>query len=43
MINFIFHHPYLFSTLALLFLFGVFIMIYEIRKAIKVPDDYEDE
>ena len=43
MINLIFHHPYLLSTLAALFLLGVLIMIYEIRRAIRVPDDYERE
>ena len=42
MINFISHHPYLFSTIAILLLFGVFIIIYEIRRAIRVPDDYEE-
>lgn len=42
MINLISHHPYLFSLIAILFLFGVFIIIYEIRRAIKVSDDYEE-
>ncbi len=42
MINIISHHPYIFSTIAILFLFGVFIIIYEIRRAIKVSDDYEE-
>ena len=42
MINFISHHPYLFSTIAILFLFGIFIIIYEIRRAIKVSDDDEE-
>ena len=43
MLNIVFYHPYLFTTLAALFLFGVFIMVYEIRRAIRVPDDYEEE
>ena len=42
MINYISHHPFLFSLIAILFLFGVFIIIYEIRRAIRVPDDYEE-
>ena len=42
MINIISHHPYIFSTIAILLLFGVFIIIYEIRRAIKVSDDDEE-
>ena len=41
MINFIFHHPYIFTTIAALFLCSFIIMIYEIRRAIKVSDYYE--
>ncbi len=43
MINFISHHPYLFSIIAFLFLCGVFIMVYEIRRAIRVLDDYMEK
>ena len=43
MLNFIFNHPYIFSTIALFFLLGVIIMVYEIRRAVSVPDDYEEE
>ena len=42
MINFISHHPYIFSLIAILFLIGVIIMVYEVRRAIKVSDDYEE-
>ena len=42
MINFISHHPYLFSLIAFLFLCGVIIMVYEVRRAIKVSDDDEE-
>ena len=40
MINFISHHPYIFSTIAILFLIGIIIMVYEVRRAIQMPDDY---
>lgn len=40
--NFIYNHPYLFSMIAI-FLFGVIIMIYEMRRAVNVTDDYEEE
>ena len=43
MINFISHHPYIFSTIGILFLYSVIIMVYEIRKAFQVPDDYEED
>ena len=43
MINFISHHPYLFSTIAIIFLCGVFIMVYEIQRAIRMPDDYVEK
>ena len=43
MIHFVFNHPYIFSTISVLFLCGVIIIIYEIRRAIKSPDDYEEE
>lgn len=43
MLNFVFNHPYIFSTIAVLFLFGFIIMVYEIRRAISVPDDYEEK
>ena len=43
MINFISHHPYLFSTIAILFLCDVFIMVYEIQRAIRMPDDYVEK
>ena len=35
MINFIFYHPYIFLTIAILFLFGVFIMVYESREQLR--------
>ena len=43
MINIISHHPYIFSTIAILFLIGVIIMVNEVRRAIKVSDDYEED
>lgn len=43
MINFISHHPYIFSTIGILFLCGVIIMVYEIRRAFQLPDDYEED
>ena len=43
MINFISHLPHLFSTIAILFLIGIIIMVYEVGRAIQVPDDYEEE
>ena len=43
MINIISHHPYLFSLIAILFLIGIIIMVYEVRRAIQVPDDYEED
>ena len=42
MINIISHHPYIFSTIAILFLIGVIIMVNEVRRAIKVSDDDEE-
>ena len=43
MISFVLSHPYTFTIIATLFLIGVIIMVYEIRRAVKVPDDKAEE
>ena len=43
MINFIYHHPYLLSTIALHIILGIFIMLFEMRRAKRVPDNFDEK